>query len=147
MAKHKFHKRAFDDSCPVCTHENRDIIEYLYTHWAYRGKRAPLCRQFVIKDADLVAHVETLGLSVTRSKNTYELIGALLDAKLQKLDPDDIAVRDLVNLIKHVDTREGRITHKVEEIRPKVVPVLPSPSPGFQPPEMSPSSEDDDTLH
>ncbi len=133
------HKRPYDEKCGICTHKDKDAIEDLYFRFAYQGRKAPLARQFGFTVHILSNHMEATGLKKRRANNTDDLVAALVDMKMENLKPEEITVPELVKLIKHVDVREGRVVHRVQDVRPQIVKVLASPSPGGQLPPPSSS--------
>ena len=127
-----YHKKPYDEKCDICQHKDKDAIEDLYLHYAYAGKKAPLARQFGLKVEILSRHMEATGLKTKRADNTWDLVAALVDMKMETLKPEEVSVSELVKLIKHVDVREGRVVHRVQDERPRIIQVFASPSPGGQ---------------
>lgn len=122
------HAKTFDESCPICKHKQRVLIEKWYVQ---RRPMPELTSIFNIQEPVFHLHARACKLFKKRANNTAALVDLVLEEGLKKLKNGefDMTIKDVAWAVGHRDKLLGRIKDKVEHTQHPIL-VLHTTIPG-----------------
>lgn len=120
------HNAGDDDTCPICTHPQRSILERLYIDCEPMSDLEGLAQ--VHKDV-ITVHGYFLGLQDQRMDNTKRLYGKIVCGFVDNFDPKKVTAHQAMAAARQLDLIQGRVNPDINVNVPQVTMLAP-PMPG-----------------